>query len=55
MLRQFCLEAPDTLDPVMVWGVEGMAIFHHGPHADFATRPATPKAARRQRMLRPSL
>jgi hypothetical protein len=50
MLRQLCLGAPDTLHPVMVRGVEGMAIFHHGPHADFATRPATPQPVRRDRM-----
>ena len=55
MLRQLCLEAPDTLHLVMVRGVEGMAIFHHGPHVDFATRPATPQAVRRHRMLRPPL
>ena len=53
MLRQFCLEAPDTLHPVMVRGVEGVAIFHHGPHADFVTHPATPKAARRHGMVHP--
>jgi len=35
---------------VMVRGVEGMAIFHHGPHADVATRPATPQPVRRDRM-----
>ena len=55
MLRQLYLGAPDTLHPVMVRGVEGMAIFHHGPHADFATRPATPQPVRRHRMLRPPL
>ena len=55
MLRQLCLGAPDTLHPVMVLGVEGMAIFHHGPHADVATHPATLQPVRRQRMLRPPL
>ena len=55
MLRQLCLGASDTLHPVMVRGVEGMAIFHHGPHADFATHSATPQPVRRHRMLRPPL
>jgi len=55
MLRQFCLGASDTLHSVMVRGVEGMTIFHHGPHADFATHPATPQPVRRHRMLRPPL
>ena len=32
-----------------------MAIFHDGPPADFATRPATPQTVRRHRMLRPPL
>jgi len=55
MLRQLCLGASDILHSVMVRGVEGMAIFHHGPHADVATRPATPQPVRRHRMLRPPL
>ena len=53
MLRQLCLEAPDTLHPGMVRAVEGMASFHHGPPPDFATRPATPQTVKRQRMLVP--
>jgi len=53
MVRQLCLEAPDTLHPVMVRGVEGMAIFHHGPHAGSAPRPATPQTVRRHRVLPP--
>jgi hypothetical protein len=39
----------------MVRGVEGMVIFHQGPHADFATHPATPRPVRRHRMLRPPI
>ena len=32
-----------------------MAIFHGGPPADLATRPAIPQTVRRHRMLRPPL
>ena len=55
ILRQLYIEAPGTLHPVMARGVERMAISHHGPHTDFATRAATPQAVRRHGMLRPPL
>jgi len=55
MLRQLRRGAPDTLYPVMLRGIEGMAIFPDSPHADLATRPATPQTVRRHRMLHPPL
>ena len=44
-----------TLCPVMVRRIERMAICPNDPHADLATRPATPQPVRRHRMLRPPI
>ena len=51
MLRQLYIEASDTLHPVMVRGVVGMAIFHLLRHGDTTTRPATPDAVRRHSLI----